>query len=99
MQEAADPWFLNFSTARAVYVATASSNSASDSTGLPKDLAVMMPFFGLGSVSRDARDPSQLEHRALDSDRETLANPVFIGVFEIFGGKDTAACLQAVCIA
>src|SRR5258707_13676801 len=51
MQEAADPWFLNFSTARAVYVATASSNSASDSTGLPKDLAVMMPFFGLGSVS------------------------------------------------
>src|SRR5260370_13638326 len=52
MQEAADSWLLNFSTARAVYVATASSNSASDSTDLPKDLAVMIPFFGLGSVSR-----------------------------------------------
>src|SRR5258708_11455075 len=52
LQEAADLWLHNLSAAGEVYVTTAAYKSASDATGLPKDLAVMMPFFGLGSVSR-----------------------------------------------
>src|SRR6266849_7815017 len=56
MQPATDSWLRNFSAARAAYVETASSNSFRFSIGLPKVLELMMPFLGLGLVSRGIQE-------------------------------------------